>query len=212
MWPACRRTTDVVERGPIRLILKREGSDAMEVSARVMAGQSVMVQETYDPAWQAWHRGRRLPVHQDVMHFLVVAAPPDDPVIALRFVRPLENRIGGVVTLATVVLLLGVSTGANNLGGTPMGSPLGVKLAIASPAPVSAIDGAGNGGVDQLTPSSGQCLEQHAQEFGNWNTRGLWLFQAYFRSTDLHHLNPPAKTLADEPQKGTDRTYRTIIG
>ena len=54
------------------------------------------------------------------MGFLVVAAPPGDPVILLRFARPLENRIGGVVTLGTVVLLLGFSTGANNLRGTPM--------------------------------------------------------------------------------------------
>jgi hypothetical protein len=29
----------------------------MEVSARVMAGQSVVVQETYDPAWQAGTAG-----------------------------------------------------------------------------------------------------------------------------------------------------------
>ena len=55
------------------------------------------------------------PVHQDVMDFLVVAAPPGDPVILLRFARPLENRIGWVVALGAVVLLLGVSTGANNL-------------------------------------------------------------------------------------------------
>ena len=84
----------------------------MEVSARVVAGQSVVVQETYDPAWQAWYGGRRLPVHRDVMGFIVVSAPPGNPVILLRFARPLENRIGWVVTLGTVVLLLGVSTGA----------------------------------------------------------------------------------------------------
>jgi hypothetical protein len=47
--------------------------------------------------------------HQDVMGFLAVAAPPGDPVMRLRFDRPLENRIGCVVTLGTAVLLLGVS-------------------------------------------------------------------------------------------------------
>jgi hypothetical protein len=80
----------------------------MEVSARVMAGQSVAVQETYDPAW---HGGRRLPVHQDVMDFLVVAAPPGDPVILLRFARPLENRIGWVVMLGTMVCCLALPPG-----------------------------------------------------------------------------------------------------
>jgi len=54
------------------------------------------------------------------MDFLIIAAPPGDPVILLRFTRPLENRIGGVVTLGTVGLLLGFFTGANNLRGTPM--------------------------------------------------------------------------------------------
>jgi hypothetical protein len=54
------------------------------------------------------------------MNFLVVATPPGDPVILLRFARTPENRIGWVVMLGTVVLLLGVSTGANNLRGTPM--------------------------------------------------------------------------------------------
>jgi len=53
------------------------------------------------------------------MDFLVVAAPPGDPVILLRFARTLENRIGWVVGLGTVVLLLGASTGANNFRGTP---------------------------------------------------------------------------------------------
>ena len=60
----------------------------------MMAGQSVVVLETYDPAWQAWHGGRRLPVHPDVMGFLVVAAPSGDPVILLRFARLLEDWLG----------------------------------------------------------------------------------------------------------------------
>jgi hypothetical protein len=66
----------------------------MEVSARVMAGQSVAVQETYDPARQGWHGAQRLPAHQDVKGFLVVAAPPGDPVILLRFARLLEDWLG----------------------------------------------------------------------------------------------------------------------
>jgi hypothetical protein len=53
------------------------------------------------------------------MDYLVVATPPGDPVILLRFARTLENRIGWVVGLGTVVLLLGASTGANNFRGTP---------------------------------------------------------------------------------------------
>ena len=32
----------------------------MVVRARVEPGQSVVVQETYDPAWRAWSGGKRI--------------------------------------------------------------------------------------------------------------------------------------------------------
>jgi hypothetical protein len=40
------------------------------------------------------------------MGFMVVDPPPGDREIRLAFVTPLENRVGRLATLATLVLLL----------------------------------------------------------------------------------------------------------
>jgi hypothetical protein len=98
---------DVVEKGPDSPpTLARDGTDAMRVRAKVEPGQSIVVQESWDPAWQAWDGGKQLPLRKDVMGFMVVDAPPGDREIRLAFVTPLENRIGRLVTLATLALLL----------------------------------------------------------------------------------------------------------
>jgi hypothetical protein len=100
---------DVVEKGPdAPPILTREGTDAMRVRAKLAPGQSIVVQESWDPAWQAWDGGKQLPVRKDVMGFMVVDPPPGDREIRLAFVTPLENRVGRLATLATLALLLGL--------------------------------------------------------------------------------------------------------
>jgi len=98
---------DVVENGPDSpAALERSGTDAMVVRAKVGPGQSVLVQETFDTAWQAWSNGKRLPLRKDVMGFMVVDAPPGDDEIRLVFVTPLENRVGWALTAISVLLLV----------------------------------------------------------------------------------------------------------
>jgi hypothetical protein len=102
---------DMVENGPDSpATLERQGSDAMLVRARVDAGQSILVQETWDPAWQATVNGRPLPVRKDPLGFMVVDPPPGDDTVHLVFVMPLENRVGwgltGLSLLALVVLAI----------------------------------------------------------------------------------------------------------
>jgi hypothetical protein len=100
---------DAIENGPDALpILKRQGTDAMRVRAAVAPGQSIVVQESYDPAWHAWSDGKSLPVYKDAMGMMVIDAPPGDREIAIAFVTPLENRIGRVVTVLTMVVILGL--------------------------------------------------------------------------------------------------------
>jgi hypothetical protein len=50
----------------------------MELQAQLTPGQSIVVQESYDPAWQAWSGGQPLPVRKDAMGFIVIGAPPGD--------------------------------------------------------------------------------------------------------------------------------------
>jgi hypothetical protein len=102
-----RAYVDVVENGPDSpAALERSGTDAMVVSAKLDPGQSVLVQETFDPAWQAWSNGKRLPLRKDVMGFILVDAPPGEHEIRLVFVTPLENRVGRALTAISVLLLV----------------------------------------------------------------------------------------------------------
>jgi hypothetical protein len=102
---------DLVEKGPDSpATLQRQGTDAMLVHARLDAGQSILVQETWDPAWQATVDGRPLPVRKDPMGFMVVDPQPGDDTVLLEFVMPLENRVGwgltGLSLLALAVLAI----------------------------------------------------------------------------------------------------------
>ena len=99
-----RAYVDVVENGPDSPVtLERQGTDAMLLRAKLDPGQVILVQESYDPAWQAWSKGQRLPVHADAMGFMVVEAPPGVHQVRLAFVMPVENRVGWV--LAGISLL-----------------------------------------------------------------------------------------------------------
>jgi len=100
---------DTIEKGPDSPpTLTRDGTDAMRVRANIAPGQSIVVQESFDPAWQAWAGGRQLPVREDIMGFMAVDPPPGDREIRLAFVTPLENRVGRIVTLATFLALFGL--------------------------------------------------------------------------------------------------------
>lgn len=102
-----RAYVDVIEKGPDSpTTLALEGSDAMQLHAKVAPGQSIVVQETYDPAWHAWAEGRELTIHKDAIDMMVIDAPPGDHQIRLAFVTPLENKIGRVVTLLSILAVL----------------------------------------------------------------------------------------------------------
>lgn len=101
---------DVIEKGPDSpATLSRSGTDAMDVKATVTAGQSILVQESYDPAWHAWSNGQALPVRKDVMGFMAIDAPPGSHDIKLAFVTPLENQVGRVLTALSILALLALA-------------------------------------------------------------------------------------------------------
>jgi hypothetical protein len=105
-----RAYVDVVEKGPeAPTTLTRDGTDAMQLHAAVATGQSILVQETYDPAWHAWSGDRELTIHKDAIDMMVIDAPPGDHQIRLAFMTPMENKIGRVLTglslLAVIALM-----------------------------------------------------------------------------------------------------------
>ena len=100
---------DVIEKGPESLVtLTRKDTDAMRVHADLAAGQSLVVQESYDPAWHAWAGGKAVPVRKDAMGFMAIDAPPGSQDITLAFVTPLENQAGRVLTAISGVTILGL--------------------------------------------------------------------------------------------------------
>lgn len=101
-----RAYADLVEQGPdVRPEWRREGLAAMRVTARVAAGQAVLVMETFDSCWRAYSAGRRLPIRADAMGFMLIDAPPGDHSIRLVFETPLENSIGRGVTLVALLAI-----------------------------------------------------------------------------------------------------------
>ena len=100
---------NVIEHGPDSpATLKRAGSDGMRAHVKVNAGQSVLVQETYDVAWHAWSGGKPVNIRKDVMGLMLVEAPPGEQDLVLEFVTPLENQVGRVVTLLTLAGIIGL--------------------------------------------------------------------------------------------------------
>jgi hypothetical protein len=97
---------DVIEKGPeAPTSIARLSTDAMLVRADVGAGQAIVVQESYDAAWHAWAGGAEVPVYRDAMGLMVVNAPPGRQEVRLEFVTPLENQIGRIVTLLSLLVL-----------------------------------------------------------------------------------------------------------
>ena len=77
--------------------------------ARAGAGESALVEETWDPAWHAYENGKELPIRADeTMGFMLIDAPEGDHRIRLRFETPLENRFGEVVFVLTGMVVIGL--------------------------------------------------------------------------------------------------------
>ena len=106
------RYVSAVENGPDSpAVVKWTGFDDIDVGAAISPGQALLVQETFDPAWQATADGRILPIERDAFGFMLIRAPLGAHTIHLHFETPLENRIGWIITgitcLIAAMLLIG---------------------------------------------------------------------------------------------------------
>lgn len=102
------RYVEAIEQDPAAV--QWNGFDEFDVQAQVSAGQTVLLQETYDPAWHAYENGKPLPVRAEpVMSFMLVEVPEGNHSIQLRFEAPLENRIGQAITLLGLAIVLGLA-------------------------------------------------------------------------------------------------------
>lgn len=98
---------DAIERGPDSPVaLKWDGTDAMDIHARLGDGQSLIVQESFDFAWRAIENGQNLPIRPDVVGFMRIDAPAGEHRIRLYFRTPLSNRLGRMLTLLSALVLI----------------------------------------------------------------------------------------------------------
>lgn len=100
-----RAYSDFIEQGPdVPTSTHWNGTDSLSVHAPVAAGQAILVQVSYDPAWRAYAGKTELPIRQDSMGFMAIDAPSGTGDITLIFTTPLGNRIGYILSLAGLLL------------------------------------------------------------------------------------------------------------
>jgi uncharacterized membrane protein YfhO len=80
----------------------------LHVKAPVSQGQAVLVQVSYDQNWRAYSAGRRLPLRNTKLGFILIEAPPGDHDIRLEFPTPFSNQVGRAVTLFTLIVAAGL--------------------------------------------------------------------------------------------------------
>jgi hypothetical protein len=85
------------------------GFDEADIEASIGGGQSLLVQETWDPAWHAYENGKELPIRtENAMGFMLIDAPEGEHRIRMRFETPLENRAGQVLFVLTGLVIGGL--------------------------------------------------------------------------------------------------------
>lgn len=96
-----------VEHGPDAPVeMQWEGTDGVRVRAHFDEGESLLVQESFDPAWRAWCDGKRLAIRKDVAGNMLVGVPPGDREVRIEFELPLENAAGMGLTGVSLGMLL----------------------------------------------------------------------------------------------------------
>ena len=104
-----RAYVDLVERGPDSPVtLARDSPGSIRLHAALAPGQSILLQESYDPSWQAWSGGRKLAVHPDALGLMVIDAPSGVQDVSLIFTTPFENQVGRVVTIFSILVVAGL--------------------------------------------------------------------------------------------------------
>jgi hypothetical protein len=86
----------------------RPGIDQITISAVTQAGQSVLVQENFDPGWHAVVDGKAAPIAKDIMEFMRVQTAPGAHEIRFIYRPPPESRIGmwiSAISLAAAAVL-----------------------------------------------------------------------------------------------------------
>ncbi|GAB4357665.1 MAG: hypothetical protein OHK0021_01950 [Bryobacter sp.] len=98
------RFVKLLEQGPEAPTQSRwQSFDELLVRANVAEGQSLIVQVSYDPYWQAQGDLGPIPVKADALGFLRLDAPAGTEEVRLRFTKPLSKSAGEVIFFVTLI-------------------------------------------------------------------------------------------------------------
>jgi hypothetical protein len=95
-----------VEESSTPVEYRRIDPAEMRLRVRTQPGESVLVQESWDPGWRADDRGRPLEIRQDILGFMRIQTPAGDHDIHLVYTWPLESRIGQILTLLSLLAVV----------------------------------------------------------------------------------------------------------
>jgi hypothetical protein len=83
--------------------------DEAEIDVKSSDGESVLFQETYDPAWHAYEYGKDLRIHREpAMGFMLIDVPGGNHSIRMHFETPLENRAGRILLVLSLTIVAGL--------------------------------------------------------------------------------------------------------
>ena len=100
-----RYVAQVERPGQALVAVNWKGFDHVTLATRTGAGESVLLQQTFDPSWRAQENGRPVPIRPEpIMGFMLLSPGPGQHTIQMEFATPPENRVGqGMFLLAAVV-------------------------------------------------------------------------------------------------------------
>jgi hypothetical protein len=103
-----RAYAEAIEAVPTLAAYARPASDRIEIAATTGPGESIAVQESFDPGWSARVDERQVPIERDVMNFMRVQTTPGTHKVRFQYRPTLEMRLGRWVTAASLLVVAGL--------------------------------------------------------------------------------------------------------
>jgi uncharacterized membrane protein YfhO len=86
--------------------MTRPNTDAIHLDASVAQGESILVQENYDPAWRAYDGGQPVQIEKDPIGFMLVHLPPGDHSVDLAFEPTPEIYAGRLLSCLSLLIVI----------------------------------------------------------------------------------------------------------
>ena len=104
--PQLRAYAEAMEAAGGPVDYQRPAIDEIRITATTQPGQSILVQENYDPGWRAWVDGRPAAIKTDIMQFMRVPTEAGKHQVRFAYQLATDARIGMWISVLSIVALL----------------------------------------------------------------------------------------------------------